>query len=124
MLSLALLTALVLHADPAKTAEEVKRDAAATVDASKRYANEKKDEFVQRMQARLDAAKADLRTLKTDAKAKTDAAAADLEVRQKQASARLDALGKATGNAWSSLKAGVENAVDDLEQGVQRAKAK
>lgn len=116
---------LMLSADPsAKTAQELKRDAAATVDSSKRYASEKKDEFVSRMQVRIEAAKADLRDAKSDAQTKAAAASADLEARRQQASAKLDELGKASGNAWSSFKGGVESAVDDLEAGVKRAKEK
>ncbi|PZR15479.1 MAG: hypothetical protein DI536_08505 [Archangium gephyra] len=123
MITLTLL--MLLSADPSsKTAEEVKRDAKATVDSSKRYATEKKDEFVARMQQRIDAAKADLRGVKNDAKQKATEAGADLDQRAQKASGKLDELGKAGGSAWSSFKEGVENAVDELEQGVKRAKEK
>lgn len=122
---IALTVLLLLSADPsARTAQEVKRDAKATVDSSKRYATEKKDEFVSRMQVRIDAAKSDLRGVKNDAKQKATEAGADLDQRAQKASGKLDELGKAGGSAWSSFKDGVENAVDDLEQGVKRAKEK
>lgn len=124
MSSLCLVTLSLLCADPSKTAQEVKQDAAATVDASKRYAKEKKDEFVARMHARLEAAKQDADTLKRDAKDKSAAAAAELDARRKRASEKLDELGKASAEAWGSLKQGVENAVDDVERGVRRAKEK
>src|SRR6059058_4697867 len=101
--------------------EKVKEKAKETVDATKEYANEKKDEFVARIDARLKALKEDVSKVKGKTKDTKDATVADLEAKQWQADAKLAEVKKAGAKAWSSLKEGVEGAVKDLDDGVQSA---
>lgn len=127
--SLLLLLSAVALADPPKgSADDVKKETGEAVDATKRYANEKKEEFQARIDAKLKALSADVTRLKDEAKAKAkdnyDATAKDLDAKQKKADAKAAELSKAGSKAWASLKGGVESAVDDLEKGVENAKAR
>jgi hypothetical protein len=129
MVLTALFTASLLLAEPAKTtATDVKNKAGETVDTARRYASEKKDEFEKRMGDKMKSLRDDVTELKDKAKngaEKTaDDTVKDLEAKEKTADAKLGELGKAGGKAWSSLKAGVEKAVDDLDEGVQKAKSR
>jgi hypothetical protein len=122
---LALLACALLLAEPSKaTASEVKKDAADTVDASKRYANEKKEEFEARMSSKMKDLRTDVTALKDKAKNGADATLKDIEDKEKKADAKVNELTKASSKAWTSLKGGVEQAVDDLAKGVEKAKAK
>ena len=127
MRSLILLAALVvpLSLNAQTTGADVKKEAAETVDASKRYLNEKKEDFEARMDARLAELRAKTKALKDstdkqgkelkdDAKAKLAA----LEQQERAAADRLSAVKKAGGSAWKSLRGGVEQAVDDLDKGI------
>jgi hypothetical protein len=120
-----LVCLLAWSAQGQTTAADVKKQASETVDVSKRYLNEKKEDFEARMEARL----ADLRAkskalkdgtekqgkeLKADAKEKLAA----LEKQEQAAADRLAAVKKAGGSAWKSLRAGVEQAVDELDKGI------
>ncbi|MBL8954262.1 MAG: hypothetical protein JNK82_26020 [Myxococcaceae bacterium] len=123
-----LLLALSVPAFAQTTAGDVKKETGEAVDATKRYANEKKDEFEARMEAKLKAIKDEMIAAKENVKAKTkdtaDATARDLDAKAKKADAKFAEVKKASGNAWSKLKGGVESAVDELEKGVENAKAK
>ena len=107
-----------------QTAGDVKKETGEAVDATKRYANEKKEEFEARIDAKLKALKEDLVKLKEKTKDSADATAKDLDAKAKKADAKLTEVKKAGGNAWSKLKGGVEGAVDELEKGVNEAKKK
>ncbi len=106
------------------TTGDVKKEAGEAVDTTKRYANEKKEEFEARMEARLKALRDDVTALKEKTKDKADATAKDLDAKAKKADAKFTEVKKASGSAWSKLKGGVESAVDELEKGVASAKAK
>jgi hypothetical protein len=120
MLAVLLLSAAAF----AQTAKDVKKETGEAVDATKKYANEKKEEFEARIDAKLKALKDDMTSLKDKTKDTADATAKDLDARAKKADAKLAEVKKAGGSAWSKLKGGVESAVDELEKGVQSAKAK
>ena len=121
---LVMAVSAVSFAQAKTTAADVKKQAGETVDTTKRYANEKKEEFEARIDAKLTALDADVTAVKDQAKSDADATVKDLEARQKKADAKAAELKKAGSKAWASLKSGVENAVDDLEKGVEKAKAK
>ena len=106
------------------TAGDVKKETGEAVDATKRYANEKKEDFEARMEARYHALKEDVVRLKDKTKNGADATAKDLDARAKKVEGKLSEVKKASGSAWSKLKGGVESAVDELDKGVQSAKAK
>jgi hypothetical protein len=118
------LTLLLLAAEPKTTAADVKKEAGETADAAKRYANEKKDEFEARIDAKLKALHDGVMQVKEKTKNDADATVKDLEAKQKKAEAKAAEIKKASSKAWSSLKGGVETAVDDLEKGVEGAKAR
>ncbi|MBK7861512.1 MAG: hypothetical protein IPJ65_23435 [Archangiaceae bacterium] len=122
MRKLTLLLSLALAVPAFADGAKVKKEAGEAVDATKDYATEKKDEFVARIDTKLKALKADVNDMKEKTKDSADATVKDLEARQKKADEKLTEVKKAGGKAWSSLKGGVEGAVNELEKGVQSAK--
>lgn len=126
MRALALTLMLPLTAFAQTSGEKVKKETAEAVDASKQYLNEKKEDFEARMDARLKEARAKTKAFKEDKQAQLEKGAkerlAELEKAEKDAAARLAQVKKAGGNAWQSLKAGVEQAVDELDKGINGPK--
>ena len=102
----------------------MKKETKEAVDASKRYANEKKEEFEARIDAKVKALRDDVKALEEKTKDKADTTVKDLDAKAKKAESKLAEVKKASGNAWSKLKGGVESAVDELEKGVATAKSK
>lgn len=98
--------------------EKVKKETAEAVDASKQYVNEKKEDFEARMEARLAELRAKTKSVKESTQAGAKEKLAVLEKQEKAAAERLAAVKKAGASAWQSLRAGVEQAVDDLDKGV------
>lgn len=102
--------------------EKVKKETAEAVDASKQYLNEKKEDFEARMEARLTELRTKSKALKDSKQAQLEKGAkeklAELEKKEKEAAERLAAVKKAGGSAWKSLREGVEQAVNDLDKGV------
>ena len=117
-------TALVLAAGLAfaQTAGDVKKETGEAYDATKKYANETKEEFEARMDARLKALKDDLVKLKDKTRGTADATGKELDAQAKKAETKFNEAKKASGNAWTKLKGGVVSAVDELEKGVNNAK--
>lgn len=122
MRALALCLLLSVSAHAQTSGQKVKKEAAEAVDASKQYLNEKKEDFEARMEARLATLKAKTKALKDNAQKDVEAGAkeklAALEKQEQAAAERLAAVKKAGGSAWKSLRAGVEQAVDDLDKGL------
>lgn len=115
-LALALLLPFAVHAQTA--GQKVKKEAAEAVDASKQYVNEKKEDFEARMEARLAQLKAKTQALKASTEAGAKEKLTALERQEQAAAERLASVKKATGSAWKSLRAGVEQAVNDLDKGL------
>ena len=97
---------------------KVKKETAEAVDASKQYLNEKKEDFEARMEARLAVLRAKTEALKKSTAADAKKKLAQLEKQEQAAAERLAAMKKAGGSAWQSLRSGVEQAVDDLDKGL------
>lgn len=116
------ISIIVMLALGQTTAGDVKKETGEAYDATKRYANEKKDEFVARTEARMKALREDLVKLKDKTKDAADATAKDLDAKAKTAESKFNEVKKSSGNAWTKLKGGVESAVDELEKGVNNAK--
>lgn len=114
--ALALILPFAVHAQTA--GQKVKKETGEAVDASKQYLNEKKEDFEARMEARLAAIRAKSKTLKEGTEAEAREKLAALEAQEKVAAERLAAVKKAGGSAWKSLRAGVEQAVDELDKGL------
>lgn len=115
-LALALLLPFAVHAQTA--GQKVKKETGEAVDASKQYLNEKKEDFEARMEARLAAVRAKSKSLKDSTEADAKEKLAALEKQEQAAAERLAAVKKAGGSAWKSLRSGVEQAVDDLDKGL------
>ncbi len=115
-LALCLLIPLAAHAQT--NGEKVKKETAEAVDASKQYLNEKKEDFEARMEARLAALRAKTEALRKSTAADAKKKLAQLEKQEQAAAERLAAVKKAGGSAWQSLRSGVEQAVDDLDKGI------
>lgn len=115
-LALALILPFVVFAQTA--GQKVKKETGEAVDASKHYLNEKKEDFEARMEARLAAIRAKSKALKEGTEAGAKEKLAELEKQEQAAAERLAAVKKAGGSAWKSLRAGVEQAVDDLDKGL------
>lgn len=129
LLALTLAAFLPLSVTAQTTGADVKKETAEAVDASKRYLNEKKEDFEARMEARLAELRAKSRALKQSAdkqgkelKADAKEKLATLEKQEQAAADRLAAVKKAGGSAWKSLRSGVEQAVDDLDKGINGPK--
>jgi chromosome segregation ATPase len=111
---------------PKTSTAEVKKQAAEAVEATGHYVSESKDEYAERMQRRIDALNAELARLGKKAKDSgkearkgVDEKIAELEAKKGDAEKKLAELRKASGSAWESLKTGVEQAVDELDDAVR-----
>ncbi len=118
MRALALSLMLPLAAFAQTAGEKVKKETSEAVDASKQYVNEKKEDFEVRMEARLAELRAKAKSIKDSTQAGAKEKLAVLEKQEKAVAERLAAVKKAGGSAWKSLRAGVEQAVDELDKGV------
>lgn len=115
-LALALILPFAVHAQT--SGQKVKKETGEAVDASKQYLNEKKEDFEARMEARLAAIRMKTTTLKDSTEADAKLKLAALEKQEQAAADRLSAVKKAGGSAWKSLRSGVEQAVDELDKGL------
>lgn len=118
MRALALCLLLSVSAHAQTSGQKVKKEAAEAVDASKQYLNEKKEDFEARMEARLAALRTKSKALKESTEAGAKEKLAALEKQEQAAAERLAAVKKAGGSAWKSLRSGVEQAVDELDKGL------
>lgn len=89
---------------------------------------DQKNEYQQKMEARLDEWRAEIDKLQSKAaSAKEDTQKAieknldSLRDQMNSARARLEELGKASEHAWKDLRTGVDRAMDDLKTAVERA---
>jgi hypothetical protein len=105
------------------TKEDVKKQAAETMEKAKAYAEQQRQEYTKQVQATLDDLSKQIDQLKEQAKnykgealTKIDAGLADLKVKQDQAKQKLQELGSSAGPAWEQVKSGVEKAVADLQK--------
>ncbi len=105
------------------TKEEVKKQAAETMEKAKAYAEQQKQEYTKQAQAtlddlskKIDQLKEQAKTAKGEAQTKIEAGLADLKVKQDQAKKKLQELGGPTGAAWEKVKTGVDKAVTDLQK--------
>jgi Skp family chaperone for outer membrane proteins len=118
MRSLILVVFVSLAAQAQTTGADVKKQTKEAVDTSKQYLKESKDEFAARMEARLAELRAKTKALEKSTEADAKKKLAAIEKQEKAAVARLEAIKNAGGSAWKSLRAGVEQAVDDVENGL------
>jgi phytoene dehydrogenase-like protein len=110
------------------TTDDVRRDAGQAVDTAVEYSKQSKEEFQQRLDARLkelDAETAKLRErgrdLKDQAKADWERKMAELETKRESTRAKLAELSKSSGEAWRDVQRGAQSAWDELEKSFRDA---
>jgi predicted nucleic acid-binding Zn-ribbon protein len=127
-----LAASLGAYGNPARadvTAKEVGRQAAQTAESGATYAEQEKDKYVHKARAELDELRSDIdrlgvkaRTARDEAKAKLDKDIAALNRKREAAERKLADLQSANAGAWKHLKAGMDNALDDLKRSFAKAR--
>ncbi|MFZ1501712.1 MAG: hypothetical protein WAS50_01055 [Nitrospira sp.] len=116
---------------PSSTADKVIRDTKEAVESTKQYTREQKDSFLQAVQAEL----GDLQIKMTELQKKTSVASAeartelqkaiqDLEHRKNEARKRFDELNASTSSAWSKMKDGLNESLEDLKKSYRETLSK
>ena len=113
------------------TGEDVKREVQETVNTTKEYLADNKDEFVASVEKKLhdlDASIAELSgkaaPLKEDAKAEAGKLMATLNQKRSEIKGQLDGLKQASKEKWAEAKAAFEAAFAELEKAYANTKAK
>lgn len=113
------------------TAEEVRRETKAALDAIKSYTFRQKDEYQKKLRAALDRLDERIADLKERAQEAGEQARKkyaqqidELKKARQAAGAKLDKIKAATAESWEEMKAGASRAVDDLRQAYERARAR
>lgn len=90
----------------------------------------KRDDYVKKLQTKLDEWNAEIDKLETrakevsaDARKAYDRKLAELRAKRDDAGARLQSLREASEAAWQELRAGMELAWEALSEGIQSAKS-
>ncbi|MFN0197530.1 MAG: hypothetical protein ACKVT0_12365 [Planctomycetaceae bacterium] len=110
------------------TTEDVRRDVGQAADTAAEYSRQTKEEFQEKLDARLkelDGEIAKLREkgseLKDDAKANWERKMADLETKREAARAKLDEVSHSSAEAWKDIQKGAQSAWDDLDKAFHEA---
>jgi TolA-binding protein len=105
------------------TKEDVKKQAAETMEKAKAYAEQQKQEYSKQAQATLDDLSKKIDQLKEQAKiakgealTKIQTSLADLKAKEEQAKQRLQDVRSSTGAAWEQVKTGVDKAIAELQK--------
>lgn len=113
------------------TSEDVRRDAGEAVNTTVEFSKQTKEEFQQKLKARLDELDAKIvelreqgRDLKDDAKVKWDQKLAELETKRDAARAKLTEVGQASAEAWKDIQKGAMSAWHELDKAFQDASSK
>ena len=113
---------------PKVTAEDVRHDADKAIDTAAEFSQQTKDEFQQKLEARLKELDAEIvvlreksRDLKDDAKVKWDQKLAELEAKRDAARSKLTEVTESSAEAWKDIQKGAEAAWNDLDKAFQEA---
>jgi TolA-binding protein len=105
------------------TSEDVRRDTGQAVDTAVEYSQQAKEEFQQRLDARLKELETEIaklrekgRDLKDQAKVDWERKLAELETKRETTRAKLAELGQSSGEAWKDVQKGAQSAWDELEK--------
>ncbi|MGO9116285.1 MAG: hypothetical protein ACLQPD_01595 [Desulfomonilaceae bacterium] len=105
------------------TKQDVKQEAASTMEKAKAYAEQQKQEYSKQVQTtlddlskKIDQLKEQARNYKGEASTKIEAGMADMKTKQDHAKQKLQEIGSSTGAAWDDMKAGLDKAVTDLQK--------
>ena len=120
--------------EPVKTstsAEDVRRETAEVLQAARAYTIHQKEEYQQKVEAKIDELAKGIATLQAKAeragakgKAGLNAMVADLDQKKEVARRQLGDLKASSTEAWVDLKVAMEAAMKDLERGYERARAR
>jgi TolA-binding protein len=106
----------------------VRREAGEAVDTAAEFSQQTKEEFLTRLEARLEKLDGEVaalrekgRDLKDEAKADWDRKLADLEAKRDAARTKLAEVKESSAEAWKDVQQGAQSAWDDLEQAFQDA---
>jgi len=124
---LVIVPGMALAADTDKgSVESVKKEAQETLEAAKKFAEKQKQEYQQKIQKELDGLSGRIEQLKEKARSATGDALtrlnqgiADLEKKKGDAQRKLDDMKTAGAEAWTKLKSGLDNAVNELKNTFQ-----
>ncbi len=109
----------------------IAKEARETIAATAQYTTQQKEAFHRKAQAELDAIQKQM----TAVQAKADKASAsvraelqksirELEVKKEAAKKQLDGLKSATDAKWNEMKAGVHDAIEEMNQSYQRLRSR
>jgi hypothetical protein len=108
--------------------EKVKQKVSETVDATKDFSQEKKDQFISKVRGEMAEVDQQIHSLGEraqtatgDAKAKITEQVNQLEVKRKDLKLRLEELSHSSGKAWNQMKLGFENAWNELKVSIKKA---
>ena len=118
-------------ANPAASAEDVRRETAELLQAARAYTIHQKEEFHQKVEAKLDELTKGIVTLQSKAKrageerkAELNAMIADLQQKKEAARLHYEELKASSAEAWGDLKVAMETAMKDLRMGYEGARAR
>lgn len=135
LVALAVLGALALAGcgsgdDQKVTAQQVKKEAKEAVNTAVTYSKQKQDELIAQAQAQYQELEKETSQLMEKAKEKATAGQdkakevlADLQKQQAVVQEKLKAMQSASGKAWEKAKVELEEALQNLKQAYQKAKA-
>jgi hypothetical protein len=110
------------------TSDDVRRDIGKAVDTTNEYAGQTKEEYQQKLDARLQELDAEIaklqekgEALKADAKVKWEENMADLRIKRDAARVKLAELQDSSSEAWKDLQVGAQAAWEEMEQAFQKA---
>jgi hypothetical protein len=110
------------------TLEDVKRDAAKSVDTTATYSQQNKDKLIMDMKEQMATMDANIEKLRlkgkdlaSDAKRNWDLKMVDLETKRKQASEKFEEIGNSTSEAWGDVEKGARSAWDELSKAFRKA---
>ena len=110
------------------TSEDVRHDAGKAVDTAAEFSQQSKDEFQQKLEARLKELDAEMvvlrekgHDLKDEAKVKWDQKLAELEVKRDAARVKLAEVTDSSAEAWKDLQTGAQAAWNDMNKAFDEA---
>lgn len=117
-----------LQAEDSSKATKVKQKASETVDATKEYASEKKEQFQSRMKKDLENFDAEIERLKEKSKSAVGSAKQEIEDQLRKVEAqrvtvaeKMGELSRSSGDAWKDVKKGVESAYSEMKNAFKKA---
>jgi vacuolar-type H+-ATPase subunit H len=117
--------------EPKTTVKDVRQEARETVDTTKRYLADNKDEFIasaekklQELDARIAELNNNTASLKEDAKAEAAKLLATLNEKRSELNQQLQGLKQTAAEKWTDVKAAFETAFAELEKAYENTKAK